>query len=161
MEKEWAPSFVHESGHALMALIQGVLCHGIAFEKHPDGGMFCALLRHAAPEQRCKKDYLILAAGVAAEKLVYPGRDSEGAGADLRDFNSSSAPAFDEAVREAYEILLGHKRKLKRLASMLKSKARAVDFDLDRLPEAGMDGSKFRYLILLSKEELENAFQRP
>jgi hypothetical protein len=161
MEKEWGPTFVHESGHALMAVIQGIPCHGIAFQKHPDGGMFCSLLPPVDPEQRSKKEYLISAAGVAAEQLVYPGRDSEGAGADRRDFNSLSAPPFDDTVREAYEILLGQKRKLKRLVSMLKSKARTVDFDLARLPEAGMDGSEIRYLILLSKEELETAVQRP
>lgn len=160
MEKEWGPTFVHESGHALMAVIQGVSCHGIAFQRNRDGGMFCSLLPPVDTEQRSNKDYLISAAGVAAEQLLYPGRDSEGAGADRRDFNSSGAPPFDQSVREAYEILSGQKRKLKRLVSMLKSKARAVDFDLARLPEAGMDGSEDRYLILLSKEELEAAVQR-
>jgi len=43
---------------------------------------------------------------------------------------------------------------------MLKSKARAVDFDLTRLPEKGMDGSEARYLALLSKEELEAAVHK-
>jgi hypothetical protein len=44
---------------------------------------------------------------------------------------------------------------------MLKSKARAVDFDLTRLPERTMDGSDKRYLMLLSKEEVESAVHRP
>jgi hypothetical protein len=44
---------------------------------------------------------------------------------------------------------------------MLKSKARAIDFDLTRLPERTMDGSDKRYLILLCKEEVESAVHRP
>jgi hypothetical protein len=43
---------------------------------------------------------------------------------------------------------------------ILKSKARRVDFDLTRLPERTMDGGDMRYLMLLSKEEIESAVYR-
>jgi hypothetical protein len=41
MEAEWERAFAHESGHALMAVLQGIPCHGICFEK--DSGKFCTL----------------------------------------------------------------------------------------------------------------------
>lgn len=161
MEEEWGPVFVHESGHALMAVLHKIECHGICFERGEGAGRFCAVIPPVSPEQRSKPDLLVLAAGVAAERFIYPKRESMGANADRREFESSgSATDFNTAVQEAYEIISQEKRKLKRLVSMLKSKARAVDFNLGKLPEVGMDGSDKRYLILLSKEELESAVNR-
>jgi hypothetical protein len=160
MEEEWGPTFVHESGHALMAVLCEIPCHGICFERGNEGGKFCSVIPTTSPEQRSKKDYLVLAAGVAAEKLIYHNQESEGANADKADFHSPDAPSFDATVDEAYEILSAHKRKLKRLVSMLKGKARDVDFDLNGLREVGMDGTDTRYLVLLGKEELETAVQR-
>jgi hypothetical protein len=161
MEAEWGPVFVHESGHALMALLCEVPCHGIYLERGGEAGRFCSLIPPVRPEQMSKKNYLVSAAGVAAEKLIYHNQESEGAAADRRDFAAPIAPSFDATVDEAYEILSGNKRKLKRLVSMLKSKARAVDLDLTRLPEVGMDGTDTRYLVLLGKDELEAAVHRP
>jgi hypothetical protein len=160
MEEDWGPTFVHESGHALIAALCGIACHGVYFERGSDGGKFCALIPPTPPDQKSKKDYLVSAAGVAAEKLIYH-KESEGADADRMDFALANAPSFDATVDEAYEILSGNKRKLKRLVSMLKSKARAVDLDLTRLPEVGMDGTQKRYLVLLGKDELESAVHRP
>lgn len=160
MEEEWGPTFVHESGHALMAVLCEIPCHGICFERGGEGGKFCSVIPPTSPDQRSKKDFLVLAAGVAAEKLIYHNQESEGANADKADFDSSNAPSFDATVDEAYEILSGHKRKLKRLVSMLRGKTRNVDFDLSRLPEVGMDGTDTRYLVLLGKEELETAVHR-
>jgi hypothetical protein len=160
MEREWGPVFVHESGHALMAVLCEIECHGIYFERDAEKPRFCALTTPTAPANRTNKDYLVSAAGVAAEKLIYHN-ESEGADADRLDFAQASAPSFDATVDEAYEILSANKRKLKRLVSMLKSKAREVDLDLGRLPELGMDGTQKRYLVLLGKEELESAVRRP
>jgi hypothetical protein len=161
MEEEWGPVFVHESGHALMAVLHKIPCHGICFERGGDAGQFCAVIPPVSPKHRSKPDYLVLAAGVAAERLIYPHKQSMGANADRRDFESSGSHSeFDATVQEAYEIISSERRKLKRLVSMLKSKTRAVDFDLGELPEVGMDGSDRRYLILLSKDELENAVNR-
>ena len=57
MEEEWGPTFVHESGHALMAVLCKVPCHGIYFERGSDAGKFCSLIPPTAPEQWSKKDY--------------------------------------------------------------------------------------------------------
>jgi len=140
MEQEWGRAFVHESGHALMAVLQGILCDGIYYQK---------------------EDYLFLAAGAAAENLVYGDHDEDAAGADKRDFDQPNSPAFEECLKDALKILSSKRRHLKRLRSMLKTTVRKVDYDLGRLPELGMDGSDQRYLMLLSKEELANAVERP
>jgi hypothetical protein len=155
MEREWGPSLVHESGHALMALLQGIPCHGIYFERGEDGaGQFCALFANPS-DKRSNKDYLVSAAGVAAELLIYPNQNSEGAEADRADFGSLGAPSFEDIVNEACLILSGERRRLENLISKLKARIRSVDFDLGRLPEVGMDGSDRRYLTLLNEKELE------
>lgn len=160
MEQEWGATFVHESGHALMAVIQGIDCYGIYLERCADGNRFCALFPHKGPGEWSSKDYLVSAAGVAAESLIYPGQESQGAGVDRRDFESSNAPSFEMNVHEARVILAQDKRKLKRLVSILKSKARNVDFDLARLPEKTMDGTDKTYLTLIDKDELKAAIDR-
>lgn len=154
MEQEWGPVFAHESGHALMALLQGIPCSGIYFER--GDGKFCAVL--ASPsDTMSNEDYLVSAAGVAAELLVYQNSNSDGAAADRADFVSPDAPSFDEKVNEARLILSGEMVTLETIISILKARVRSVEFDLSCLPEVGMDGSANRYLTLLSKEKLEAA----
>jgi hypothetical protein len=154
MELNLGPTFVHESGHALMALLQGIPCHGIYFERGEDGGRFCALFANCSGK-RSKQDYLVSAAGVAAELLIYPDRNSEGGEADRDDFSASDAPSFDDTVSEARHILTAEGRALETLISKLKTRVKSVDFDLSRLPEVGMDGNDRRYLILLDENELK------
>lgn len=161
MEQEWGRAFVHESGHALMAVLQRILCHGIYYQRTEKGGKFCTLIPPKPPSERTKEDYLFLAAGAAAENLVYGDHDEGAAGADKRDFDQPNSPAFEESFTGASEILCTKKRHLKRLVSMLKATVRKVDYDLGRLTDLGMDGSDQRYLMLLSKEELANAVDRP
>lgn len=158
MEQEWGPVLAHESGHALMAILYGIPCHGICFEKGVDGGRFCALLGQSHAE-KSQRDYLVSAAGVAAELLIYPNRTSEGAGADRADFDSSQAPSFEETVSRAQAILAREKSKLDRLITTLNARLSSVDFDRSRLPEVGMDGSSKRYLILLSEDEVRGSLQ--
>ena len=158
MEQDWAPVLAHESGHALMAVLHGIPCHGICFEKGIDGGRFCALLG-SSPAEKSHRDYLIFAAGVAAEMLIYPNRTSDGAEADRADFDSIQAPSFEKTVSLAQAILTTERSKLDRLITTLNGRLSSVDFDLSRLPEVGMDGSSKRYLILLSEEELKGSLQ--
>lgn len=157
MEKEWERAFVHESGHALMATLQEIPCHGVYYQRSENGGKFCTLIPPKPSDDRTTKDYLFSAAGSAAEKLIYGNHDEQAAGADQSDFDSPDSPSFDEAVEDASQILFTRRRHLKRLISMLKAKVRQVGFDLGRLPDMGMDGSDQRYLMLLSKDELESA----
>jgi hypothetical protein len=160
MEEEWGRPFVHESGHALIAVLEGIPCHGICFEKGEGAGRFCALIAPTPPGERSKSNYMVSSAGSAAEHLIYGSYDQGAAATDRKDFDGTDAPSPDTAAAEASAILASKRRQLKRLVSLLKSKARAVDFDLTRLPNRTMDGSNKRYSMLLSKEEIESAVHR-
>lgn len=157
MEKEWGHAFVHESGHALMATLHEIPCYGVYYQRTENSGKFCTLIPPKPPSERTAKDYLFSAAGSAAEKLIYGIHDEEAARADKTDFGSLDSPSFDEALKDASKILSVKRRHLKRLISMLKAKVRQVDYNLGRLPEMGMGGTDKRYLMLLSKDELESA----
>jgi len=78
-----------------------------------DKGDFAHYSLPLPSEQRTQKNCLISAAGVTAELLIYPGRDSERAGADRKDFDSSEAPSFDQTANEAYGILSRQKTETK------------------------------------------------
>ena len=155
IEAKLGPVFSHEGGHALMALIQSVPCEGIYFERESE--RFCALFPPSAGG-RTEVDYLVSAAGVAAELLNCPDRNSVGDGADRAEFDFPSAPSFDEAVEEACVILSRNRETLDHLVLILWAKVRSVDFDLGQLQEKRI--GEMRYRVLLSQEELE-AVVRP
>jgi hypothetical protein len=176
MEAEWERAFAHESGHALMAVLQGIPCHGICFEK--DSGTFCTLTPLPSPGELSKKDYLFFAASTAAELLlcrfaVPDALDAIehteaastswtqlGAASDSNYFQAPGAPSREETVGEALTILLSRTKQLQRLASLLKNKVRESDYDLSRLPVMGREGSGKKFAVLLSKKELEDALPR-
>ncbi len=154
-ESDVEQALVHESGHALMAVLQGITCPGICFDR--DEGKFCAPgPPPKPPEQWPRQDYLFSAAGVAAEKVIY-GRnhDSAGAGADRKDFESLNAPPFEQTVSEAYEILSGEDMRLKRLTSGLMAKVKGLGFNFSSLPTTETNGKWLP--LLLKREELEAA----
>jgi hypothetical protein len=159
MEQDWGPVFAHESGHALMALLHGIPCYTICAEKKEL--MFCTSYAGSPPDQMTHKDYLVSAAGTAAERLIYPGRATKGDGKDLADFDSQNAPLWEETVTQACAILSGERSKLDNLISMLKAKVRSVGYDLDSLPEVGMNGTKMKFLILLNEQELKSVVFSP
>lgn len=148
-------ALAHESGHAMMSLIQGIICTGICFDRNAQS--FCTV---SPPRERLEpwsnKDYLVSAAGVAAEKVIY-GRDhvSGGAGADRKDFEAPDAPPFDEAVSEAYEILSSEAIRIRTLTSKLMGKVKALGFDFSSLPTTEKNGMQLP--VLLSGVELEAA----
>lgn len=154
-ESSLEQALVHESGHALMALLQGITCRGICFDR--DQQKFCTLgPPPKAIEQWSREDYLFSAAGVAAEKVIYGSdHDSGGAGADRKDFQSLTAPPFERTVGQAYEILSGEETKLRTLTSMLIAKVKGLGFNYSSLPTTDTDGK--RLPVLLNKDELEAA----
>lgn len=156
-EQEYGRAFVHESGHALMAVLQSIPCHGIYYEKA--SGRFCAIADLPPDSELSNKHYLFLAASSAAELIIYGDEDGDGANSDRKPFANPGAPPFEVTAKEAYAIVLGKKRQLKRLISTLKSKCRQVEYDLAALPEKHMDGTNLAYAVLISREELESAVQ--
>jgi hypothetical protein len=166
-ERTWGRALVHESGHALMAVLQGITCHGICFETN--SGTFCTVTPFRSPGELSKKDYLFFAASTAAELLLCRFPDAEAAGTswiqlgaatDSNYFQTPGAPSREETVGEAVTILLGRIKQLQRLASLLRNKVRERDCDLSRLPLLGKEASGKKFVVLLSKKELEDALPR-
>lgn len=161
MEKQWGTAFVHESGHALMAVLKSIPCHGIYYEFLGEKGKFCALAnlpdKHA---DLATEHYVFLGSGSAAEQLIYGEQDESAANADKSYFTEPSAPPFEQSISDALVILTERKRHVKRLVSKLKAKMREADYDVGRLPVLDMQGSTKQYATLLSKEELEDAVQK-
>src|SRR5271168_5052308 len=113
MEEVYGRAFVHESGHALMAVLQEIPCHGIYYEK--DSSKFCALVEPLPPpSDLSKKHYLFLAASTAAEQITYGDQDDDGGNSDKKDFGNPGAPPLQATINEAQAILLGKARQLKR-----------------------------------------------
>lgn len=158
MEENWGRAFVHESGHALMAVLQNIPCHGIYFQKNTN--KFCALTNLPPESEYSKEHYLFLTASGAAERIIYGNEDEDGAKADRSAFKNPGAPSLEETIDEAEAILQKNKRQLKRLVSMVKAKCRQADLNLNTLPEMNMEGTDKKFAVLLSKDELENAVRR-
>jgi len=116
------PIFVHESGHAVMAVLQGLPCSGIFLHSESDGVRFCAI---ATPhEPLTKGDYLQAAAGAAAELIFYEQFDPSRADCDRQDFELPGAPSWGETVEEALIILRGQRENLQILASLVECKVK-------------------------------------
>ena len=152
IRREWASVLAHESGHALMALLKGQPCQGIFVEE--SGWMFCAIYG-GYPPGRTQDDYVISAAGVAAELLMFPSRQSEGAGQDREFFDFTGAPRFDDIVIEARELLVTMRATLEAFIDGLVKVIVSVDCDLDRLEEVAMTGDPHTYLTLLRGDALQ------
>jgi hypothetical protein len=157
LEEQWGRVLVHESGHALAAVLQGIPCHGIYWKKSVN--KFCTL--SPDPSEYSRKDFIFLAAGSAAELLIYGAPyDEDGARADRVAFARSDAPPYDDAVKEAQTLLLQNKRTLKRLVSMLKATCLRADLNIANLVERGMDASDEKFGELMSEVELREAIAR-
>jgi hypothetical protein len=155
LEETWGRALVHESGHALMAVLEDIPCRGIHFDKTVK--KFCAITDLPRDSEYSKKHYLFLTASSAAELVIYGNQDEDGAKSDRLAFQNTGAPSVQDTLNEAHTLLLGNKRKLKRLVSKLKAKCRQVDLNLANLPETNMDGSDHEFGVLLTKVELEDA----
>jgi hypothetical protein len=153
MEREWGRAFVHESGHALMAVLQEIPCHGIFYEFHDDKGKFCTLADLPTPAEYSKGHYLFLTASTAAELVIYGNQDDDAAKSDRASFGNSGAPPLQETIDEAQTIVSARKRHIKNLVAQLKANMRQADYDVGRLPEITKNDK--RYAVLLPKEEVE------
>ena len=154
LEDEWGRALVHESGHALMAVLQGIVCHGIYFLK--DGKKACALINPLPqPSEYSRKHYLFLAAGSAAEQITLGDQDYVASKSDRLLYGNHTAPSFEESVREACAILLGNARHLMRLVSTMKENIRQADYNFSHLPERDVyiDGVLKKPAVLLSDKE--------
>jgi hypothetical protein len=141
-------AFVHESGHVIIAVLRDIFFSGVCYVTGED--KYCTLISGPSSLEHSKY-YPFLAAGMAAELVVYGDYDEEAAGADKADFMQPGAPPLQQTVSEVQAILRAHALQIDKLASTLLEKDnRKQDF-----PEVGMDCDVRRFRVLLTKAEAE------
>ena len=113
LELNWGRALVHEGGHALMALREGIHCHGIFYDK--TAKKFCAITDLPPESEYSKKHYLFLTGSSAAEFVVYGDEDEAGARSDRLAFQNVGAPALKDTVDEARRL---NERKRERTESV-------------------------------------------
>ncbi|HEV2395806.1 MAG TPA: hypothetical protein VGS27_02540 [Candidatus Sulfotelmatobacter sp.] len=147
---------VHESGHAVMAVLQGIQCHGVFLAYEPDTSdsiqeaRFCVLCGNKPPWQ--KADYLQSAAGAAAEKLFF-GEYNRSASEDDREvFSPPGAPEWEATVDEAKMILSESPDVITKMAEAIMAKHQQAPMNL--WPDRGMDGTSTRFKEMLNEEDV-------
>jgi hypothetical protein len=159
LERRWGRAFVHESGHAIIAISRGIPCFGIYYDKTKQ--QFCTANDLPESETEYTKDhFLMLVAGSAGELVMYGTSNEAAAEDDRKPFKNAGAPSLESTQDEAHATLSKNKRKIRRLVSMMKEKLRQVGLNVEALPEKTLDGSNHKFGLLLSGEEVENALKR-
>ena len=145
---------VHESGHAVMACINGIQCSGVFWEYEPIAGTvprkgkFCTPVGNKPPWKT--KDYLQIAAGAGAEKLFFGGYIPATSEHDRQKFDAPGAPDWEETVEEAKAILANKNDELTAMATLFLQRSPSIR----SLPDRGMKGHSTRYKELLSEDEV-------
>ena len=145
---------VHESGHAVMAFVQGIQCSGVFFAYEPSktgairGGRFCVPCGNKPPWK--KADYLQAAAGAGAEKLFFRGYNRAASEDERKIFGTPGAPEWEATVDEAKMILSNSADAITRMAEAIIAKYKQVPMNL--WPDRGMNGTSTRFKEILSEE---------
>jgi hypothetical protein len=154
---------VHESGHAIMAVIQGIPCRGIFFAYEPSevgidgeitGGRFCTPVGNNPPWK--KGDYLQSAAGSGAERLSFGEYNRDASTDDRKMFSSPAAPDWEATVDEA-EVILAKTDKIVQMAEAIILKHQRIPMIL--WPDRGMGNKSTRFKQILSEEEVHEIAQ--
>jgi len=102
-------ALLHEAGHAVAYFLLNHQSAGIAVRK--EGLKFCNIVASGSPPMGD-------AAGSAAEVLFLKNYDNSATSADRQPL-SLSEEQFDELVKQTVPFLSPHKRKIRRIASLL------------------------------------------
>jgi hypothetical protein len=153
---DWLRAFTHESGHAAMAAVQLVRCYGIFLRKFP---MIATALVPPLPppSEQTNGHRLFLAAGSAAERIIFHTADSTASKEDRRIFGNPQGTTFDEKVAEAEPILLKRKPAIEGMAARLYGMYKKSGGDFSAFPSQLVDmGEGVQdYWVLLNEEELK------
>jgi hypothetical protein len=150
----WSRVFLHESGHALMAVRQGVTCYGVAYRSDKDTAFTSV---PPLPTQKTDAHRLFLGAGSAAEATKYSGMSFFGAKDDRKQHGGTTAQ-FNQSVEGAYNILLTELKTLKAIAAKIQANFEQASSDFTKLPQCDMriDNTVQKVGILLSADELND-----
>ncbi|HXM97522.1 MAG TPA: hypothetical protein VN982_03515 [Candidatus Dormibacteraeota bacterium] len=156
-EKDWWHALIHESGHAVMGTLQCVRCHGVFIIKKM---VKACILNPRMPKSSDLSDELrlYLAAGSAAERIVFGKEDVGASRGDREIFGNLQDGAFDAKITEAEKILSSEKSTIERLASLLFDMVKSADgnFTSFRSQLAGPVGGPIEdHWVLLNEEELK------
>jgi hypothetical protein len=150
---------VHESGHAVMAVIQGIVCHGVFLAYEPnelgpggkiEGIRFCVPAGNNPPWK--KSDYLQSAAGAGAEELFFKDYNLGASAIDREMFSTPGAPEWEATVDEAKMILAKNSETVSQMAEAIILKHQNVPMRL--WPDRGMGNRSTRFKEILSNEEV-------
>jgi hypothetical protein len=156
LERHWGRAIAHEGGHALIAVLKKIPCHGIFWNKTIN--KFCVLAD--VPDdfkEYSKEQYIFSVGGSAAETVIYNDCDEGGARIDRLPFEYEGAPPVAATADEAFDIVSDNKRKLRRLVPLVKAECKRVNLNLALLNETITHKTGDKFGTLLSKEELEHA----
>jgi hypothetical protein len=156
-EKDWWHALIHESGHAVMGTLQGVRCHGVFIIKKT---VKACILTPPMPKSSDLSDELrlYLAAGSAAERVVFGKEDVGASRSDREIVGKPQDVTFDAKITEAEKILSNEKSTIERLASSLFDLVKSADgnFSSFRSQLAGLEGGPIEdHWVLLNEEELK------
>ena len=156
MVDDWLRAFTHESGHAVMAAVQSVHCHGIFLRKSP---MIATALVPPLPppSEQTNGHRLFLAAGSAAEQVIFHKADSSASREDRRIFGNPQGTNFDEKVAEAEPILSEKKPRIERMAARLYGMYQKSGGDFSAFPSRLVDMGEgvINHWVLLNEDELK------
>jgi hypothetical protein len=154
----WFRAFVHECGHATIATMHAIRCHGIFLLQKPKIKACTLVDPLPPPSELFPEQRLYLAAGSAAERLVLGEADPQGAGEDKRLFGQPVGETFEGKVEEARTLLTAKKALIESLAMKLYKMYQNAggDFKILREQQAGVGLNITLYWVLLAEKELRD-----
>jgi hypothetical protein len=150
---------IHESGHAIMAVELGIVCHGVFLAYEPnevgpsgeiDGIRFCVPVGNNPPWKN--SDYLQSAAGAGAEKLFFKEYNPGASAIDREMFSTLGAPGWESTVDKAKVILAKNSETVSKMAEAIIFKHQNVP--MRTWPDRGMGNRPTRFKEILSNEEV-------
>ena len=159
LEVNWGRALVHECGHAVMSAEQGIRNDGIYYMK--SYRKVCNIVYLPPISGYSTEHFLYNSAGSAAEILTYENYDDDAAKSDKLPFSRAGAPDYQEMVNKSCAILQTQRTQLESLILILKSKCLQIGLNFDMLPETSIPNIDGKLGVLLSKQELEDAFRLP
>ncbi len=150
---------VHESGHAVIAVVKNMPCYGFFFSYDPKDtppagelkGKFCVVVMNSNPWKI--DDYLQAAAGASAEQLFFGKYETIAGRADRAPFDDPDAPSWETAVYEAQALLEGMKEKVATMAKLFQTIHRNIP--IENWPDRGMDGSTMRFREMIGEQTVQ------